>query len=1541
MILLNEVTGISRTIYPDLNNPTALIDGDFAVKQGDTIRISMDFTDTNPSASLGDYVLDLNGVTAQRNFTATAVTASTCEFDDPGMQVRPGLTDGGVNIGIRILDNLGNETETNIRITVDNTTPMVTSILPQYYFTSTGTLVEGGSGWNSAYDIPVFSGFLITFDSLVTIDDSVGFIFMHDFRLPYQTISSEVEAYNDDDNDGFATQWLVKGDRWDGTLCETHFPPYFPAGIAYLDGNMYYEIDLNWGGGSSASPQISDYAGNTLYFNTDEDAVSFHTEFTHPSTTAYIVNSGIKTNITNGTTSYFPPNINLRLQFSEQVDPLSLANNLFITAYNQISNNGIFIPLTTDETRVGDLDGDGFDDATLDNFFMLEDATNPGRHILELDFSDDLFVIAGTYSVRLAGLISQAVGSLSTDPQAGLNSFGTMGACNLAAQKFFTETYTFNIFKDIPHIISTNPRNLETGVGVTDEIGITQEIIVYFDTRLNTVSVQAAGSIRLYKGSTELPGRVTYRYAPGAIPSPYQAVFTSYSHLAYNSQYTVVVSNAIKSHWGTPISFDQSSEYSFSFTTMPASYQAGNNLSPSLTDYYPPEFAFNLDTSILLYFTEALDASSVNSSNIQFTSATSGGAINAVYSYHDKYGATGQYVVVIDPVATLSPNNRYRVYLPGGGVKDLNGAGFDNNPLTAQSDSFSYIFTTANQVLPEVTTVTPVNITSNARQDVAVKLLFNKVMNTATVQNAFSLISETGEVIAGAFTWKLGTSTSEVTFTPSNVLALNISYVVLLNRNAQDSTGNRMEENFTSSFKVTQAAAGVSSGYPFPRVMSTMPVDGATDVSDTLTAIKVVFSNTMEVDTLNTTLVAGSVLLKDSLGDNITVQVDYPLGTQTKEVTVEILTTPLVKGELYTMTIHEFAEDIFGKRLDGNSNGTHEGSIDKYTMSFTTAIDTSTAGTGVSHTIPADGSTGVDPLVQIRVFFNDTETSHSLRLFNAGTGSEISGSAVFVSAFHMLIFSLRSGTSLEYNTQYYFTVDNGSKQYYFTVKTDNDPPKVHTLSPAASSTTAAITAEINIVFNEDMDSSSINSNTIVVSAGDRKISGTVSYVNASRKAVFQPSPTLVNGIDYRVVVKSACKDKAGNSMGTDYNYTFTTVDDTAGYILEAFPLPGEESSVMVFLKKPGLQPGGIIEAWQEGMTSMSTPATTELIIDGKSVIQGNYHLSTAYPGLGIIRAKGSEPFSASLYFSYNLSQFDNSVLSSPDRTAQLVFNPVKGTASWCFESKIRALAFSGSQAPATNELSPAGSNYSFHFQGSNGVINIKCDSPERKGIYFLENGMWKYVGCDFLNGYFTAPAAASGSYALFSDIRPPRLSGEPESVYEQEIRELRFKVEEFGSGLDLSASSAMLNNKSCNLRLDASTGDLVVNLGGALTDGDYNLALTAIDRAGNKQDYSPRGFAVALPFTISYFRIYPNPAVDFLAVDFQLSSVADSSKLTVYDTSGRKVKTYHFNASQYAGDLELISSRGRQLANGVYFYRFETVKGSMKLQQSGKFSVVR
>jgi|GEM_PF-437113 len=534
-----------------------------------------------------------------------------------------------------------------------------------------------------------------------------------------------------------------------------------------------------------------------------------------------------------------------------------------------------------------------------------------------------------------------------------------------------------------------------------------------------------------------------------------------------------------------------------------------NAMVPTIILTSPADLATNVPISSLLTatFSEPMDPSTITNTTfvLQQGDATVGGTVIYLNG-----------VATFTPTAVLLGNTIYTATITTG-TKDLSGYPMATN--------FVWSFTTgaaATVTVPTVSSTTPADKTTNVPVSSQVTATFNEAMDPTTITNTTFILQQGGLSVTGLVTYASGTAT----FAPAIQLLGNTLYTATVTTGVTDLASNALATNVVWSF-----TTGATPDTTPPTVSSTTPADTTTGVpiNDQVTAT---FSEAMIPTTFTGTtftLQQGSI--------SVTGTVSYLNGTATFAPA-----TPLITNTLYTATITTGVTDLASNALAAN-----------FVWSFMTGVTPDTTAPTVSSTAPVDTSTNVPINSQVSAFFSEamnpatfTNTTFTLQqgvTSVTGLVSYVNGTATFAPA-----------TALSTNTLYTATITTGvtdlasnalAANFFWSFTTsssaDTNPPTVVSSNPTNTSANVAINQTINATFNKNMDAFTISTANFKVTGPDgSNIVGTVGYLAANQIATFTPTTSLMTNTTYTNTIITAVKDQAGNTLSTNYVWTFTT-----------------------------------------------------------------------------------------------------------------------------------------------------------------------------------------------------------------------------------------------------------------------------------------------------------------------------------------------------------------------------------------------------------------
>jgi flagellar hook assembly protein FlgD len=199
-----------------------------------------------------------------------------------------------------------------------------------------------------------------------------------------------------------------------------------------------------------------------------------------------------------------------------------------------------------------------------------------------------------------------------------------------------------------------------------------------------------------------------------------------------------------------------------------------------------------------------------------------------------------------------------------------------------------------------------------------------------------------------------------------------------------------------------------------------------------------------------------------------------------------------------------------------------------------------------------------------------------------------------------------------------------------------------------------------------------------------------------------------------------------------------------------------------------------------------------------------------------------------------------------------------------------------------------------------------------------------------------------------ADLVPPKLYLDESLKAAAEISrrpELLVRYNETGSGLDRGSVQFFIDGKLTSGEVKTEDGLIKFIPEHPLDSGLHEVEVVASDFAGNESGKLNVSIVSASAIQIQKAVAYPSPAKSFTKIRYSLSQSAESVKVRIYDTAGKKLYS-DSTSSPSSGDREFLwdlrSSRGRTVANGVYLYRIEArgVDGTRSVV-TGKVAVLR
>jgi hypothetical protein len=208
----------------------------------------------------------------------------------------------------------------------------------------------------------------------------------------------------------------------------------------------------------------------------------------------------------------------------------------------------------------------------------------------------------------------------------------------------------------------------------------------------------------------------------------------------------------------------------------------------------------------------------------------------------------------------------------------------------------------------------------------------------------------------------------------------------------------------------------------------------------------------------------------------------------------------------------------------------------------------------VVSTVPAAGATGVVGTNAVVATFNEdmaASTINALSFTLTGPGATpqagtVSYDGATMSARFLPTAPFAPGSLFTARVTTAVTDLDGNAMssdytWSFTTTSDGIRPIVISTIPAAGATNVATNTKIVAYFNEALNPSTISGTSFLVTGpGTTVVTGTLTYDAANRSIVFDPDFLLTTGTTFTVRITTSVEDVAGNSMTSDYVWSFTT-----------------------------------------------------------------------------------------------------------------------------------------------------------------------------------------------------------------------------------------------------------------------------------------------------------------------------------------------------------------------------------------------------------------
>ncbi|EMJ60425.1 Ig-like protein [Leptospira sp. P2653] len=551
----------------------------------------------------------------------------------------------------------------------------------------------------------------------------------------------------------------------------------------------------------------------------------------------------------------------------------------------------------------------------------------------------------------------------------------------------------------------------------------------------------------------------------------------------------------------------------------------------------------SLNTSIQVGFNQKLDPSSIQSQSIQLTQGNS--IITGSLTSTEK-------TLLFNPTSALAASKAYTVRVSKA-IKSEDGSSL--------SEDYVWNFTTGavvDAIAPDLSLRTPASNATLVPNNTSVQVALTETIDctsvnggTLSLKNTVTTLYEAGNVACVG---------SVITFTPTAPLAFNTAYRVDLFSTAKDLANNTLANSYNWNF-----TTGPGPDLVPPTVSFISPAPNSLDVPIN-SAISIAFSEPVDCSTVN-----GNIVLDDPSPGTINVGVNC---TGTGVILTPVLN--LATNTVYTVIFSNAIKDL-------QNNGLTVPAAPTFTTAAAPVVD-NTAPT-VTSQVPAASAIGAGLNTKPMVVFSEpmdcsTVNTASFKLKETGSGTYLSGTVqCFGTSATWTPDPINPFTA---NKQYTVEVTAGALDAAMPANALNPPvvgpmnlwnfttgpgpdvvaPNVVLVTPSNGALGVPVNSGGSIAFSEAMNCASVGAGSILLddqSNFSSPIVGVTITCNGNT-ATFTPPANLAFNQTYYARVKSAVTDTTlVNSMGADYDWSFTTgaaADSTVPQISLSFPSSG-------------------------------------------------------------------------------------------------------------------------------------------------------------------------------------------------------------------------------------------------------------------------------------------------------------------------------------------------------------------------------------------------
>ena len=287
-----------------------------------------------------------------------------------------------------------------------------------------------------------------------------------------------------------------------------------------------------------------------------------------------------------------------------------------------------------------------------------------------------------------------------------------------------------------------------------------------------------------------------------------------------------------------------------------------------------------------------------------------------------------------------------------------------------------------------------------------------------------------------------------------------------------------------------------------------------------------------------------------------------------KSGTIPVEGTASISGTtfIFTPLVDLKPDTKYTATITTSKNGSSGNNVKEHSWSFTTGKKRDDNSLSFISVLPLNGVTSVAVDIKPSITFNKEMTSAITKLVTISLSRGTTPVSVTIT-YTGKTATLIPNENLTANTVYTGMVvigksenddkNNSAKNFTWNFTTagggtDVTPPTVLSVVPVSSATGVATSIHPAVTFSEAMMSSTITTATFILQQGATPVTGTISYSGTT--ATFTPSSSLTASTVYTGTITTGAKDAAGNSIASNYTWSFTTAATVVSFSTQVLPI---------------------------------------------------------------------------------------------------------------------------------------------------------------------------------------------------------------------------------------------------------------------------------------------------------------------------------------------------------------------------------------------------